>query len=162
MRIPVRERFGLLILPLLAIQFLCFLAIILPSLTIPADLRRLESHLRLRTLTARLAQLVNAQADACVDFALRRDDDDRRRLEDFQGRARNTFARWQTAKGPAAALTAEELRSASEIERDSGRISQLIQEDVGRAAAGGTDEALERIRQELTPLLPGWTTRRIS
>ncbi len=135
MKIPLRERFSLLILPLIAIQFLCFLAIIVPSLTIPADLRRLELHLRQRTLTASLARLLDEQAKTCVDFVLRRDDADRRRIEDLQGRARNTLARWQALKRPEDALTAEEVRSTSEIERDSGRINQLIGEIVDRAAA---------------------------
>ncbi|HEX9302856.1 MAG TPA: diguanylate cyclase [Thermoanaerobaculia bacterium] len=153
MKIPLRERFSLLILPLIAIQFLCFLAIIVPSLTIPADLRRLELHLRQRTLTASLARLLDEQAKTCVDFVLRRDDADRRRIEDLQGRARNTLARWQALKRPEDALTAEEVRSTSEIERDSGRINQLIGEIVDRAAAGGADQALDRIRQELAPLL---------
>jgi diguanylate cyclase (GGDEF)-like protein len=153
MKIPLRERFGLLILPLIAIQFLCFLAIVVPSLTIPADLSRLDSHLRLRTLTATLARLLNAQADACVDFVLSGDDADRRRIEDLEGRTGNTFARWQTLKRPDGALTAEEVRSTSKIERDSGQVNQLIQQIVGRASAGGTGEAVERIRQELAPLL---------
>ena len=151
MRIPLRERFGLLILPLIAIQFLCFLAIVVPSLTIPADLRRLELHLRQRTLTASLARLFDVQAKACVDFVLSRDDADRRRIEDLQGRARNALARWQALKSPGDA--AEEIRSSSEVERDSGRINQLIQEILDRVSAGGTDPALERIRQELAPLL---------
>jgi diguanylate cyclase (GGDEF)-like protein len=151
MRIPLRERFGLLIVPLIAIQFLCFLAIIVPSLTIPADLRRLELHLRQRTLTASLARLFDVQAKACVDFVLSGDDADRRRIEDLQGRARNALARWQALKSPGDAV--EEIRSSDEVERDSGRINQLIQEILDRVAAGGTDPALERIRQELAPLL---------
>ena len=148
MKIPLRERFGLLILPLVVIQFLCFLAIIVPSLTIPADLKRLESHLRQRTLTATLARLFDAQAKTCVDFVLSHDDADRRRFEDLQGRGRNALARWQSLKSPGNDLTAEEIRSTGAIERDSARISQLIPEIVAIVTIGPkytTEDAIDRL-----------------
>ncbi|PYQ64495.1 MAG: hypothetical protein DMF54_14120 [Acidobacteria bacterium] len=153
MKISLRERFGILILPMIGIQLLCFLAIVLPSLSIPDDLRLLERRLRQRTAAAALARLLDRQAKTCVDFALQSDSEHHRKLEDQQAAVRSALARWQALRRQDGALSREEARGASEIERDYGLIDQVTSKIVGAASTSRNGEAIDRIRDEFAPLL---------
>jgi len=72
MRVSLRARFALLILPLILIQLICLFAILLPGLQNTGDLRKLELHLRRHTVAARLTRLLDRQAQESVEFVMRR------------------------------------------------------------------------------------------
>ena len=152
MRISLRARFALLILPLIVIQLICLFAILLPGLQTTGDLRKLELHLRRHTVAARLTRLLDRQATVSIDFAMRREDADRRDLDDLRARARSVLAHWQALKRQDVGLTPAQLRLSEAIERDYGRLNELSDE-ISAPAAAGTPDVLSSIQQELVPLL---------
>jgi len=153
MRVPLRLRFGLFILPLVALQVVWLIAIVLPSVTIPGDLKHLDLELRQQMAVSALTRLLNAQAKECADFALGHKADDRRQLEDLAGRSRTILARWQDLRKQDAGFSPEETRVADELERDFGRINQLCRQIVEQAFARGNETTIGPIREQLVPLL---------